>query len=351
MRTLSQLSGSSFWSDIFSRHRRLGSTVFVIGSGIIASRRRHDLVVLRALGLGDFLTAVPAFRGLRGAFPSHRITLATPGYFAPLARLAGAVDAILPTPGLEPLSWDGGPPDVAVNLHGRGPQSHRILRALSPKQLIAFAHPDVPDLSGPAWRRGEHEVVRWCRLLEAYGITADKEDLDLRSPVVASPAPGAVVIHPGAGSEARRWPAERYAAVARRLARDFDVVLTGTSREVALTGRVAEVAGLPLNRDLAGRITVVELAALVAGARLVVCGDTGIGHLATAYRTPSVLLFGPMSPEFWGPPPDRHEHAVLWSGHRGDPHGAVTDPGLLAIDEGDVIQAGYAQLRRAIDAS
>lgn len=71
------------------------------------------------------------------------------------------------------------------------------------------------------------------------------------------------------------------------------------------------------------------------------CGDTGVGHLATAYRTPSVLLFGPVSPALWGPPPHRTEHTVLTGGgrHDGDPHGTTPHPSLLDIDAGRVVSA------------
>jgi ADP-heptose:LPS heptosyltransferase len=49
----------------------------------------------------------------------------------------------------------------------------------------------------------------------------------------------------------------------------------------------------------------------------VICGDTGVAHLATAYGTPSVVLFGPMPPALWGPPPERRQHLVLWRGTGG----------------------------------
>jgi len=62
-------------------------------------------------------------------------------------------------------------------------------------------------------------------------------------------------------------------------------------------------ADLPDDSVLAGRTTLPQLAALVAEASLVVCGGTGIAHLATAVGTPSVVLFGPVPPEHWGPPP------------------------------------------------
>jgi ADP-heptose:LPS heptosyltransferase len=302
------------------------------------------LLALRALGLGDLLTAVPALRALRRELPGHRLVLALPEALAPLARLTGAVDEVLPAAGPAPLPPPDGPVDIAVNLHGSGPQSHRLLAALRPRELMAFAHPEFPEVEGPRWDPAEHEVRRWCRLLAGYGLRPDPDDLDLPVPEAASPAPGAVVIHPGAAYPARRWPADRYAAVAAALrAAGHPVVVTGGGAETGLARRVVTLAGLPPAADLSARTPPLELAALVAAARLVVCGDTGIAHVATAYRTPSVLLFGPTSPALWGPPPDRAEHTVLTGRPdrevRGDPHGTTPDPGLLAIDADRVVAA------------
>lgn len=301
------------------------------------------VLVLRALGLGDLLTAVPALRALRRGMPDARITLAAPAVLEPLARATGAVDGILPADGLDaPLP--AGPVDVAVNLHGSGPQSHRLLAALSPGRLLAFACPAAPHPGGPEWDPAEHEVARWCRLAASYGFDADPADLDLPVPAAASPAPGAVVVHPGATFPARRWPAERFAAVAAAL-RDAGehVVVTGGPGETSLARRVADLAGLDPAADLSGRTSLPELAALVAAARLVVCGDTGVAHLATAFRTPSVLLFGPTPPGRWGPP-DRAEHRVLWAGRHGDPHGREPCPGLLEISADQAVEAAGAVL-------
>ncbi len=182
-------------------------------------------------------------------------------------------------------------------------------------------------------------MARWCRLVAAYGFDADPGDLDLPAPAAASPAPGAVVVHPGAAFAARRWPAERFAAVAAALRdRGERVVVTGGPGETSLARRVADLAGLGAAADLSGRTPLPELAALVAAARLVVCGDTGVAHLATAFRTPSVLLFGPTPPGRWGPP-DRAEHRVLWAGRHGDPHGREPCPGLLEISADQAVEA------------
>jgi ADP-heptose:LPS heptosyltransferase len=147
-------------------------------------------------------------------------------------------------------------------------------------------------------------------------------------------------VHPGAASAARRWPAERFAAVARAEADDGrSVVVTGTPGEVNLAEEVAARAGLLDNSVVAGRTDLRGLAAFVAAAGRVVCGDTGLAHLATALRTPSVVLFGPVSPAHWGPPPDRPWHRALWAGRTGDPHADTPDAGLLEIGVPDVVTA------------
>ncbi|MBO0820179.1 MAG: hypothetical protein J2P26_04945, partial [Nocardiopsaceae bacterium] len=106
---------------------------------------------------------------------------------------------------------------------------------------------------------------------------------------------------------------------------------------------------------LAGRTRLAELAALTADASLVLSGDTGIAHLAAAYRRPAVTLAGPVPPRLWGPPP-RPWHITLWncrpgntennkntidnSEHNdGDPHGTEPDPRLLKITVADTLAA------------
>ena len=310
------------------------------------------LLVLRALGLGDLLTGVPAYRALRRAFDRHWVVLAARPALAPLALLTGSVDEVLPytapqTGQWPALPWPGSPPDLAVNLHGRGPNSHRVLVGLRPRRLWGFAHSSFPEVGGPAWLDAEHEVLRWCGLLAHHRIRTDPDDLGLpRPPDRDSPRPGAVVVHPGAAYPARRWPADRYAAVAAALhAAGHDVVVTGGVGERGLALAVAEQAGLDRSDALAGRTDTLDLAALVAAAGLVVCGDTGVGHLATAYGTPSVLLFGPVPPAEWGPPPGHPQHLVLWhDAGSTDPRGDRPGPGLLAISVPEVLDAVAAVL-------
>lgn len=303
--------------------------------------------MLRALGLGDFLTAIPALRALRRGLPDHRLTLAAPRSLEPLVRMADVADALLDHRDLGAITWPHRPPALAVNLHGKGPQSHRLLQAVAPTRLVAFGSPDAAH-DGPRWDAAEHEVARWCRLVrEALAIPADPTDLRLRIPARAADRSGGgrpvVVLHPGAAYESRRWPVERWSLVARYLAdRGRAVVVTGSADEVdraqaVLTGAGLSGAGAAGARNLAGRTDLVELVELVAGAELLVSGDTGVAHVATAVGTASVLLFGPTSPVRWGPP-DGGPHRVLWHGDgSGDPWAERPDPALLRITAVEVL--------------
>ena len=189
-----------------------------------------------------------------------------------------------------------------------------------------------------------HEVQRWTRLLALEGIAADPTALELAKPAQDPIVPDAVIVHPGASAQARRWPSNRFAEVARSLAiNGHEVVITGSAAERDRCLHVAQLAGLDQNCVLAGRLDLGELAALVAAARLVLSGDTGVAHLATAYATPSVILFGPTSPRRWGPPAEG-PYTVIWRGYTGDPHSRWVHPALLEIGSEEVLKAVEARL-------
>jgi ADP-heptose:LPS heptosyltransferase len=309
------------------------------------SSARTEVLILRALGLGDFLTAVPAYRALRQGFPDATITLAAPAVLAPLTALTGAIDRLLPVNGLGELSAISPLPDLAVNMHGAGPQSIEDLLAAGARRLLTHRHPRYPSIPGPDWCEEMHEVQRWTRLLVLQGIPADPTALRLAMPAESPAIPDAVIVHPGAKAEARRWPVGRFGTVAQALARaGHSVCITGSASESDRCMAVARSAGLSPDCVLAGTLDLGGLAALVAGARLVVSGDTGIAHLASAYATPSVVLFGPTSPTRWGPPVGGPS-TVIWRGVAGDPHGRWVNRALLDIGSKEVLEAAEARLR------
>lgn len=102
-----------------------------------------------------------------------------------------------------------------------------------------------------------------------------------------------VVVHPGARTQAKRWPAESWRELLGRLIVDVDprIILVGAAAEVDLARGVTQGLEWPGVHDWTGRLNLVQLAALLEQARQFIGGDSGPAHLAAAMGTPSVVLF------------------------------------------------------------
>jgi ADP-heptose:LPS heptosyltransferase len=204
--------------------------------------------------------------------------------------------------------------DLALQLHGSGGQSNPVTLSLDARLNAGFflAGGDCPDVERfLPYPEHEPEVRRLLRLLQFLGVPLQGEGLEF--PLLAADFQALntvtrtldqslvdyVCIHPGARAAARRWPAERFATVADGLAAaGLPVVLTGT--EAALTSAVAQAMIAPCI-DLAGRTSLGAMAALISRARLLVCNDTGVSHIAAALRVPSVVIYTASSPQRWAP--------------------------------------------------
>ena len=139
-----------------------------------------------------------------------------------------------------------------------------------------------------------------------------------------------VALFPGGGSNpgmeltAKRWPLERYSALAQRLIRDLDaaIVLIGGAGDVALNQQLRDALNAPAGQvsDLTGQTTIGELAAQLEQCSLFIGNDSSPMHLAAAVGTPVIAIFGPTSPREYGPyPPDDALHIALWRNPHGQP--------------------------------
>jgi len=317
------------------------------------------VLVVRHCGLGDLLTALPAMRAIRRHHPEHRLVTTCPTSLLGLARRLAIADAFITEPPLarlDPtqhvsvdealvsriltLKWR---PKIVVAL--RVPVRADLMAALArmaPERLVAYRHAEVPGTEGfPEFSFDDHILVRWERLLRSSGIRTDRNDLYLvPDDIVFEPRTGRTVIHVGSASPSRRWPTERWAAVGKAAtAMGHSVVVTGSEAEWPLADMVVRLAGLPRARNLCGSTDILELAAIVQRARLVLSTDTGIAHLATAFRRRSVTLFGAVSPAQWGPPTDYKLNVSLWKGGYGEAYADTADNGLLGISISDVLEA------------
>ena len=121
-------------------------------------------------------------------------------------------------------------------------------------------------------------------------------------------------VHPGARWSSRRWPLDRFAAVAVDLARrGLRVVLTGSPDERTLVDALAgalRLRGVPVV-DLCAGTSLGALAAMLRDSEVLVSNDTGISHVAAAVGTPSVVVASGSDVARWAPL-DAALHPVLW---------------------------------------
>lgn len=345
------------------------------------TQSKFRLLVVRLGAMGDILHALPAVTALREAHPSWVIDWVVEPRWSALLAAEGAtgrdtaaaaplqpiVDRLHLAPTKEwrrkPLSagtlhevralhrglCEGGY-DVVLDLQG-SIRSAMVGRMAGARRRIGEAEPR----ERPArWLFTEHVRTHGAHVIEqdvelASAIAGDAlEPLQPMLPVdpaaeawatelLGDSGQPAVLVNPGAGWGAKRWPAERYGAVARALAlRGLRILVNAGPGEVALAGAIAQESG-GMAAVLAPTLT--QLIAVTRRVALVVAGDTGPLHLGCALGKPVVGIYGPTDPSRNGPfgspfrvlrhPESRRDHT----------RHEAPEAGLLTIHPEDVVRA------------
>lgn len=276
-----------------------------------------SLLLWRLGALGDTVLLLPTLAALRAAAPARRLILAGyPPYCAP-ALWQGLVDDVIDaaSPRLSRLSNGEAPPPGALpdGLEGAVVWSRahktiaRGLRRAGLTHVVSAPHlPPWPVAVATYYRAvaapfGDRPVAyRLDAPPLAHQATAaawrtattvfDKNDED--GPVV--------IMHPGAGSAAKRWPLASFLALTRELRRaGVRCCWTLGPADEALLGALhaaGEGAAVLAPSDLAALVAVVQRAAVVVSA------DCGVAHVAALAGVSTVVLFGPTDDRLWTPP-------------------------------------------------
>lgn len=302
--------------------------------------RPDRILAVKLADFGDALLTTPALAALRETYPASRLDVLCSPAAACVYRHTGLVDEIID---FEKSAYDSvrglllrplAPLLLGRELRGRNYDAVVLFHHLTTR-YGAVKHASLALATGAPIRAGL--ARRGSRRASFLTHRAEDVGFDERSEVASAMAvvaqlgasqrerplkfhPGAeaqqqaelllsavpagrpiAAIHPGSGdySVARRWPPERFAAVADALSkRGVATVLVGAGSDPC-----AEVLAHCTSRiiDLSGATDLPVLASLLARSSVLVCNDSGVMHLATAMGTPVVAVFGPSNHVAWGP--------------------------------------------------
>ena len=287
------------------------------------TERSESFLLVRLGSLGDVIHAIPAVAALRAKYPRARIDWLVDPRYTSVLQLVEGLNAAIP---IDPRGSAGrllrtigqlrrARYDAAVDLQGllksavlaRSAGAHRVIgfpRAHLREPMARVWYTETPDPG-----RDPHVIRKNLMLIRALGV----EDLQIAFPLkmprtvtgdmAASGfgSSGYAVINPGAAWPNKRWPPQRFGALAVQIRERIGVrslVLWGPGEEDIASLVVGASRGAA---ELAPQTTIVDVFAITRRAKLMVSGDTGPLHIAAAVGTPVVALFGPTFAERNGP--------------------------------------------------
>jgi lipopolysaccharide heptosyltransferase I len=273
------------------------------------------LLIVRLGALGDIVHALPAFAACRRAWPAARIDWLVESRHRAVLGLVRGLDRVVEIDTSAALAAvpsrmrdvRAARYEVALDLQGLI-KSAVLARWSGAARVVGFERPALREPvaalayteTHPVHDAG-HVVQKNLALAAAIGADASRVEFPFDVPDAAVPAEPYAILNAGAGWPNKRWPPDRFAALAAWLHRRHglrSLVLWGPGEHDVATAIAGASGGAATP---APQTTIGDVLALARGARLFVSGDTGPVHLAAAVGTPIVGLYGPTSPARNGP--------------------------------------------------
>lgn len=299
------------------------------------------IAIFRALQLGDMLCAIPAIKALRFAYPDAEITLVgLPWAKSLIERFSNYFDDFLQFPGYPGLPEQNFDPkaftaflseiqsrnfDLAIQMQGNGSVINPMVELFAAKYTAGYSTEGhyAPDngLFMPYPDYG-HEIDRHLALMDFLDIPQQRADLEyplttqdydaLAKLNVGIEPKKYVCIHPGSRGAWRQWPVKYFAALADYcIEQGYKAVLTGTKDEAEIINAViSHMRYEPINT--AGRTSMGAVGALIQNAAMLISNCTGVSHIASAFKTPSIVISMDGEPQRWGPLDKRVHRTINW---------------------------------------
>ncbi|QXV64280.1 glycosyltransferase family 9 protein [Mucilaginibacter sp. 21P] len=299
------------------------------------------IAIFRALQLGDMLCVIPALRALRNAYPNAQITLiGLPWGKSLTERFNQYFDNFIHFPGypglpeqeLDKAAFTGFLKevqdekfDLAIQMQGNGSVVNPMVELFGAKYTAGYkidGHYAPDNGLFMTYPNEGHEIDRHIRLMEFLGIESQGNELEYPLTTADYDALDAlqldiepktyVCIHPGSRGSYRQWPVKYFATLADYcIDEGYKAVLTGTKEE---GGIIDEVISLmrhePINT--AGKTSMGAVGVLIQNAAMLISNCTGVSHIASAFKTPSIVISMDGEPHRWGPLDTRVHRTINW---------------------------------------
>ena len=280
-------------------------------------------LLVRLGSLGDVIHAIPAAAALRSRYPGARIDWLVDPRYVPVLQIVEGLDHAIPIDPrgrtmamlrtirqLRRTNYD-----AAVDLQGLL-KSAALTRAAGARRVIGLPREDLREPFArvfygetPDPGREPHVIHKNLTMMRALGVEDVPVMFPLKVPRTAASdavvarfgSEGYAVINPGAAWPNKRWPPDRFGALAAGMRERIGIrslVLWGPGEEDIASLVVGASRGAA---ELAPRTSIIDLFAIARDSALMVSGDTGPLHIAAAVGTPVVALFGPTFSERNGP--------------------------------------------------
>jgi ADP-heptose:LPS heptosyltransferase len=294
------------------------------------------VLLVRLRSIGDTVLSTPSLIALKRFLPESQVDILLEDWVAPVLDGFDDVDEVL-TVGSGITSRlriarevRRRKYDVVFNIHG-GTTATFFTAASGAKHRVGYSNYQYAFLynhllSSPSdfWKRDSaHSAEQQLALLGFVGVPVDDRpksrlavteeanrslDLKLRDSLLRGQA--FAIIHPIAASKTKEWDLEKFALTAEFLARNGIATLAvGTEAEEGRLSELVKLSRAPIVTET--DLTLPELVALAARARLFVGNDSGVAHIAAAVNTPSVVVFGSSNRDHWRPWTDAPNEVVF----------------------------------------
>ncbi len=291
----------------------------------IAWKKVRRVLVVKLRSIGDTVLSTPSLIALKRFLPNAEIDILLEDWVAPLLDGFAGVNVMTVGPTFgdrmrTALELRRSHYDVAFNLHG-GTTATFFTRASGAKHRVGYANYQYSFLydhlltsAADFWEAETvHSAEQQLALLGFTGVPVDyrpktwlavtessKRAVDEKLESRIFDSSNLALLHPAAAFATKQWATENFAVVAEFLEnKGFQIVAVAAKHEVHILDALKARSHVPITAF--NDLSLPEITALAAKAKLFVGNDSGIAHIAAAVQTPSVVIFGSSNHNHWRP--------------------------------------------------